>query len=144
MTLLVQLDEEWIADVGFGGRIAEPLRLRDREPQLVGERRYVVENDTDHWLVTCDEPGSPTGAYLFTMQPRSLGEFQQACNWLQTSKASRFTQGNIVSLARPGGRVTLAGGRLITFEDGKRSEQLLSSPEREKAILNDTFGIILA
>lgn len=144
MTLIVHLDDDWIADVGFGGRITEPLRLSEREAQLVGQRRYVVANDGDHWFVTCDEPGSPTRAYLFTMQPRAFDEFRAVCDWLQTSPASNFTQRDIVSLGTPNGRATLASGRLITIEDGKREEREVSSAEDERTILRECFGITLS
>jgi len=148
MTLIVHLHEDWIADVGFGGRIAEPLRLSEREPQLVGERRSVVANDGDHWFVTCGEPGSgaglnPNAAYLFTRKPRGFDEFREVCNWLQTSPASRFTQRGIVTLPTPTGRTTLAGGRLITIEHGKREEREVASPEEERQILRERFRIVL-
>ncbi len=143
MTLIVHLDESWIADVGFGGRIAEPLRLDDREEQRVGARGYVVANDGDHWFVTCTEPASPPMAYVFTMQPREFHEFGPVCEWLQTSPQSRFTQGDIVSLATPAGRLTLAEGRLIIAEDGARDERALDPSEQADA-LRQYFGITLA
>ena len=37
MTTIVHLDEPWIADVGFGGRIIEPLRLALEHPVLALE-----------------------------------------------------------------------------------------------------------
>ncbi len=144
MMLIVHLDEPWIADVGFGGRVAEPLRLADRGEQRAGPRGYIVTNDGDHWFVTCTEPGSPPMMYLFTMQPREFGEFRPVCDWLQTSAESRFTQGDIVSLATPSGRATLANKRLIVFEDGNREERVVESEDEEHRILRDRFGITLS
>lgn len=142
MTLIVHLDERWIADVGFGGRIAEPLRLDDREEQRIGPRGYVVANDGDHWFVTCAEPASPPMTYVFAMQPREFHEFGPVCEWLQTSPLSRFTQGDIVSLATPNGRLTLAEGRLIIAEDGAREERVLD-PSEQALALKRYFGITL-
>ncbi|MBI5289393.1 MAG: arylamine N-acetyltransferase [Chloroflexi bacterium] len=151
MVLVVHLDEPWIADVGFGSRVIEPLRLAERGDQVVDGRRYVVANDGDHWFVTCNEPvlGVPGGnenapaLYMFTQQPREFGEFHEVCNWLQTSPDSRFTHGSIVSLPRPNGRTTLAGGRLFRVDDGIRTEQKVA-PDEERSILEAEFGIVLA
>jgi N-hydroxyarylamine O-acetyltransferase len=142
MTLIVHLDEDWIADVGFGGRIIEPLRLAERGEQVFGMRRYVVENDSDHWFVTCSEAGYDAAAYTFVMKPREFSEFEEVCNWLQTSPDSRFTQGDIISLPTEVGRATLARGRLITFDGVTREERDVSSAEVQ-AILRERFGITL-
>lgn len=143
MTLIVHLDEAWIADVGFGGRIIEPLRLGERGDQLVGARRYNVANDGDVWFVTGSEDDNPTGMYFFRMIPRQFDEFLPVCDWLQTSPDSRFTHGSIVSLARPAGRSTLAGGRLINVEGGRRDERQVSAIE-EPTILLEQFGVSLS
>jgi len=150
MVLVVHFEEPWIADVGFGSRVIEPLRLGERGDQVVDGRRYVVANDGDHWFVTCNEPvlGVPGGnenapaMYTFTRQPREFEEFHEVCQWLQTSRESRFTQGSIVSLPRPNGRTTLAGGRLFRADDGVRTEREVE-PDEELRILETEFGILL-
>jgi N-hydroxyarylamine O-acetyltransferase len=143
MILIVHLDEPWIADVGFGGRVSEPLRLNERAEQAFGLRSYVVANDSDHWFVTCSEGGSPTMSYLFTMQPRAFEEFESVCDWLQTSPDSRFTQGDIVSLATPTGRYTLADRTFIITSDGNREEREVTSADERSRILRERFGIDL-
>src|SRR5262245_17464015 len=40
MTLLVTLDERWLADVGFGESFVEPLRLDERGAQIQDGRTY--------------------------------------------------------------------------------------------------------
>lgn len=148
MVLTVYLDEPWIADVGFGSRVIEPLQASDRGDQVVDGRKYVVANDGDHWFVTCQEPPTATGpgesmTYTFTRQPREFDEFHPVCDWLQTSPDSRFTQGDVVSLPRPNGRVTFAGGRLITLEDGVRTEREIA-PTEQPDVLSREFGIRVA
>jgi N-hydroxyarylamine O-acetyltransferase len=143
MVAIVHLDERWIVDVGFGGRVAEPLRLDERSPQHAGIRTYTVEHDDGAWTVTCEEPGTPTGSYTFVMQPRSFDEFGEVCAWLQRSPDSRFTHGDIVSLATASGRVTLAEERLIVVEHGQRTETAIASPDQKAAVLRERFGIIL-
>lgn len=142
MALLVHLDEPWIADVGFGGQVAEPLRLHEARPQEVGPRTYVVANDGDHWFVTCSEPWQAQGAstYVFTLQPRTYEEYETVCHWLQTSEDSRFTQGDMVSLPSEDGRLTYSGGRLIVSSDAGRDETEVP-PDHVPTMLRERFGL---
>lgn len=141
MTSVVHLDEPWIVDVGFGGRIAGPLRLADRGVQEFEGRKHTVANDGDHWLVTVNEAGNGSMTYLFTLEPREWSYFSAVCEWLQTSPDSRFTGGDIVSLARPDGRATIGGGRLIVTEGEQRQERDIASPEDERGLLKEMFGL---
>lgn len=143
MVSVVHLDEPWIADVGFGGRLIEPLRLNERGEQVFGSRRFVVANDGDQYFVTCDEPGNPPPmTYTFKLQPREFSEFNEVCDWLQTSPDSRFTQGDVVSLATLEGRMTLAQSTLITSSSGNREEHEVRSDERAQLLL-EHFGLRL-
>jgi len=141
MTTLVHLDEPWIADVGFGGRLIEPLRLHETRDQVFGERSYVVANDGDHWFMTGTEPGNPPVAYTFTLEPREFSEFEQVNDWLQTSPDSRFTLGEVVSLGTEHGRLTLAPGRLIVTNGAEREEREIGSPAERAAVLQEHFRI---
>ena len=143
MVLIVHVDDErWLADVGFGGRVIEPLRMADGVEQLVGDRRYNIARDGDRWFVSCTEPGNPPGMYTFTDEPLEFEAFHDVCRWLQTSPESRFTQGSVASLARENGRATLAGTRLITMEGAERTEREIA-PEEVGAVLQQEFGIRL-
>lgn len=143
MLLLVHLDEPWIVDVGFGGRIAQPLRLADRAVQVSESRRHTVANDGDHWFVTVSEPGGERGSYTFTLKPRDFNEFHEVCTWLQTSPESRFTKGPIVSLATEDGRKTLTGDRFILTTGDKRAEAPVASEGERRTVLLEQFGIAL-
>ncbi len=65
------------------------------------------------------------------------------CRYHQTSPDSHFTRNRICTLARPAGRITLSGMRLIVTHEGARSESVLDSDEAADAILRDYFGIRL-
>lgn len=149
MSLRVHLDEgggPWLADVGFGGRIVEPLRWDEREPQVVGDRTYTIANDGDHYLVTCREPGqapSAPAAYLLTLQPRPLEEFQDVCHWLQTSPDSTFTRGDLATLGLPGGRISYAPGRLIRTDADGPVESPVADAEVPR-VLREHFGLDLS
>ena len=140
MTLVVHLEEAWVADVGFGGRIIEPLRMAERGEQVSGLRAYVVANDGDHWFVTCREGAAAPGMYTFVHQPRAFEEFRGVCRWLQTSPDSRFTKGDVVTLPTADGRVTYSTGRLTIAAGATRTETPVAAEELD-AVLRERFGI---
>ncbi len=141
MTLLVHLDEPWLVDVGFGGRIAGPLRLLQREPQVIEGRKHVIDHDGDHWILShWDLDGTPS-TYVFTLLSRDFREFDAVCHWLQTSPESRFTHAPMVSIARPEGRTTFAGGMLIETHGSEREELSVAAGAEEAALLEKQFGI---
>lgn len=145
MTLLVHVDGPgggpWLADVGFGGRVIEPLRLDDETPRVIDGRRFAVAHDGDHWFVTCAEPATRPATYVFTLAPRAFGEFDDVCRWLQTSPDSQFTRGDFASLATASGRRTYTTGRLIEIEDGERRERAIGSEAEAAAVLRERFGL---
>jgi arylamine N-acetyltransferase len=78
MVAIVHLDEPWLVDVGFGGRIVEPLRLNEPEAQRFGIRTYSIASDGDRYRVACDEPGTPPGSYQFLWRRRRFDDFLAA------------------------------------------------------------------
>ncbi|MEO6043847.1 MAG: arylamine N-acetyltransferase [Tepidiformaceae bacterium] len=143
MTLLVHFDEPWLADVGFGGRVAGPLRLLERDPQVIEGRKHVIDNDGDHWILSHWELDGTAMSYVFTLQPRDFCEFDAVCHWLQTSSESRFTHAKMVTLARPEGRATFAGATLIETHGTERAEVPVAGADDEATLLREHFGISL-
>jgi N-hydroxyarylamine O-acetyltransferase len=145
LVALVRLADRWIADVGFGGRNIEPLRLDEREPQVFDGRSYVVANDGDHYFVSGQDPWlSPQApkTYLFTLEARQRDEFASACEWLQTSPQSAFTRGDLATLALPQGRITYSAGRLSVAEADAMLTGEIAQAERSR-VLAERFGIVL-
>jgi N-hydroxyarylamine O-acetyltransferase len=128
LTLRVDLEESWLADVGFGDNFLQPLRLiTDIErPDPVGTFRFTQAGE--RWRLQVRQPdGSWRLLYDFSLQPRQLFEFAGMCQYHQTSSKSHFTRNRICSLATPIGRVTLSGIGLITTSNGRKEETLLST-----------------
>jgi len=48
MTLVVTLEDRWLADVGFGDSFREPLLLDEREPQVQGDDAFRIEETGTH------------------------------------------------------------------------------------------------
>lgn len=147
LTLRVDLEEPWLADVGFGECFLEPLRLDSRTEQAQNGRIYRLISpassiDGVFGLEVMAE-GKWKTEYAFTLQPRELSDFAGMCDYHQTSSQSHFTRQRICSLATPEGRITLSDEKLIETREGSRQERLLSGDREWRSTLHDLFGVVL-
>jgi N-hydroxyarylamine O-acetyltransferase len=142
LTLLIDLEQRWLADVGFGDSFRAPLRLDEPGEQPEGARSYRLTHDEQRWLMLqrdADADWEPQ--YAFTLQPRRHADFAAMCHYHQTAPESTFTQKHICSRATPDGRVTLSDMKLIVTTPGARQERLLADQAEYAAALRQYFGI---
>jgi N-hydroxyarylamine O-acetyltransferase len=144
MTLLVQLDERWLADVGFGDSFREPVLLEQRAEQAQGEHVYRLDSQGDRFtLMRRDTQGSWSGQYRFGLRPYKYPDFDARCRYHQTAAESHFKQGRICTRITPDGRITLSERRLIETTAAQRQERELSSETEYAEVLREQFGIVL-
>lgn len=144
MTLVVDLDEQWLVDVGFGRFLAEPVRFAAAEPQRDAAGVVTFED--------VPGPGSHVDLavlldgerqFLVDRRPRELEEFVATCWYHQSSPASHFTASLVCSLPTPAGRVTLSDRILTTTDRSGRHEEVLADDAAVLAAYRDRFGIEL-
>lgn len=144
MTLLVKLEEDWLADVGFGDSFRRPLRLISGLEQVQEEGAYRLEREGDDWTLRhLGKRGEWEAQYRFTLQPHRLSDYTEMCHYQQTSPQSHFTQNRVCSLATPEGRVTLSDMLLITTSNGERSERAVADQREYDRLLAEKFGVVL-
>jgi N-hydroxyarylamine O-acetyltransferase len=143
LTLRVDLDEPWLADVGFGDNFMEPLRLASDLEQQDPAGSFRLVDHGERWRLDRCQNGAWRPQYDFSLQPRQLAEFSDRCRYHQTSPESHFMRNEICSMATPNGRVTLAGTRLIVTSNGTKLEQSVAGEAEWHAALRDRFGIVL-
>ncbi|HEX8502066.1 MAG TPA: arylamine N-acetyltransferase [Pyrinomonadaceae bacterium] len=144
MTLLVKLEERWLADVGFGDSFVEPLLLDERGEQKQGARSFSVEGEGARLTLLKREAGGGWVAeYRFGLTPRVYEDFAEMCRFHQTSPESHFTRGRVCTRLTPEGRVTLSRLRLITTDAGGRRELALAGEEEFDAALGEHFGVVM-
>jgi N-hydroxyarylamine O-acetyltransferase len=147
MALLVELEERWLVDVGFGDSFLRPLRLDERQAQVQGRRAYRLVADADELVLeqrdALDASWKPQ--YRFTLQAHDYPDYTGMCHYHQTSPDSSFTQRRICSRATAdGGRLTLRDYRFITTApDGTKQERPLAGDGEYTAVLQQHFGISL-
>lgn len=144
LTLRVDMQDPWLADVGFGESFLEPLRLEpDREQVDPAGTFRLMQLDERLQLEKVESSGRWKRQYSFASKPRRMGDFAGMCHYHQTSPESHFTQNRICSRATPDGRITLSGMKLIVTRNGERQERMLSSESERTNSLQELFGIKL-
>jgi N-hydroxyarylamine O-acetyltransferase len=142
LTLRVDLDQPYLADVGFGDLFLEPIRLAAdlEQKDFYGDFRFLREGDV--WVL--QRRGTEAewrSLYSFTLLPRRLEDFLERCEYHQTSPVSHFTQKIVCSLATRTGRVTISGDRLIETSEGYRTERIIGSEAELRFLLASRFGV---
>ena len=143
LTLKVDLEEPWLADVGFGDSFLEPLRLKIDIEQPQGGRKFRLVEERGSLHMEMAEPEDWKRQYSFTLVPRQLSDFAGMCHYHQTSPESSFTQKRICSRATPDGRITIVDTKLIVTRNGKKEESALDSDREWHEALKRFFGIVL-
>lgn len=144
LVLLVQLEQPWLADVGFGDSFRVPLRLQPDTVAVQAFGTYRLSQTRETWVLhALDDAGDWQPDYAFTLQPRALQDFAEMCHFQQTSPESHFTHKRVCSRATPEGRITLSDRRLITTHGTRREERVLGDEDEVTAVLAHEFGIEL-
>jgi N-hydroxyarylamine O-acetyltransferase len=143
MTLLVQLKERWLADVGFGDSFREPLLLDVRGEQVQGEDAYRLVDADGYVFVQRRKGGEWKREYRFTLEPHEYSDFADMCHYHQTSPDSIFTRRRACTRATEDGRITVSDMRLIITARGEKQERELGSHEEWTAALREHFGVEL-
>jgi N-hydroxyarylamine O-acetyltransferase len=144
LALRVRMEDDWLADVGFGDSFIRPLKLTSGEEQVQREKTYRLESDSDYWILTVrGNAGEWEPYYRFNFKPRALRDFQGRCRYHQTSPESQFTQKRVCTRLTEEGRLTLRDRRLIETRNGQRRETQIPHEVENLAALEKYFGIRL-
>ena len=90
LVLLVELEQPYLVDVGFGDGFLEPLPLVEGI-YTQGHLTFQLAKEGERWVVH-NHPDGGAKRYDFTLEPYNLSQFASKCHELQTSPASGFTQ----------------------------------------------------
>lgn len=138
--IVVELDEPWLVDVGFGRFSGHPLRLSAVDGQADPEGEFLVL-DAPHGDLDVLRNGERQ--YRLERRPRPLRDFVPMAWWQATSPKSLFTRSLTCSRPTSQGRITLSGNKLIETVDGVRHELRLGTEEAIRTAYRVYFGLSL-
>ena len=126
LVVLVELDEPWVADVGLGATLLEPLPLRPGVHEVANRRFTLEQVAADRWRFTNDPALLPP---MFDFWPRSDDALLTLVGHrLQTDPESMFRQNLICQRLEPTGEQVMLIGRVLTLP-GEEQRTLADAQE---------------
>jgi N-hydroxyarylamine O-acetyltransferase len=142
MALVVACEEgEWLADVGFGALLRQPIRLCDGEVQSSTGARVRLTRRGGWWTLWEQKGRGWVPRYRFSEDRQPLRAFEAMCRFHQTSPRSPFTRGRICVRTSPTGRVSLSDQTLVVTRGRVSTRRLLRNERAVQAALQRHFGI---
>ena len=170
LVLMVKVGGELLlTDVGFGDSFWLPLRftgLQEHQEQQSGtyrirkrgdeyiceEKIKIIVDETGQEEIAKEKFASPedpswVARYIFDLIPRKTEDFFEMLEYHQTNYKSPFTHDRICTMAKPWGRITLSGHKIVitTFlgdNKVKKESRNVEGGEHEVVKeLEEAFGI---
>ncbi len=139
--LIVQVDLErpYLADVGFGDGLLEPLPLEPGRYRQ-GFFDFALTQTGGVWYFQNHPQGSAPG-FVFTLEPYRLTDFAETCGTLQTSPESGFVRVTVCQRLTPTGVVTLRGATFRVVTAAGVEERVLEGADEFDRVLRERFGL---
>jgi N-hydroxyarylamine O-acetyltransferase len=138
VALIVQLEQKWLVDVGWGNGFLDPLPL-EVGIFMQGFLEYRLESHGEAWRFFNQQYGAD--GFSFTLEPRTLDEFQDRCTWQQSSPESGFVRVTVCQRFTSAGINTLRGAVLTTIRQTGKLEHTISSLEEYEQVLREDFKL---
>lgn len=141
LTLLVEAEGEWLADVGFGDGLFEPVPLEEGGIVQRGFKSSLRQVGDGWWRFDNHQHGGAP-YYDFRVEPASTEHLERQCEYLQTNELSGFTQ-TLTAQRQFDDRVeTLRNSVRSTVFPHRVERWALASVDEFVTELVDVFGIV--
>lgn len=141
LALLVRLDgEDWLADVGFGSSLIEPIRLAEGRHAHLPFEVGLARTDDGHWRFSEYASGEPF-SFDFRAEPADERLLAEKCRWQASAAESNFVL-NFVAQKRAGERHIALRGKVLSERSAEgETRRELRDENAFAAVLAETFGI---
>ncbi|MBL8007035.1 MAG: arylamine N-acetyltransferase [Ignavibacteria bacterium] len=126
LAIVVELDELWLADVGFGDSFIEPVSVNMNKSQKNLNGWFKIsKSDSEIYseylkISKSYDNTEYSDEYIFTLKERKWYEFNEMNIYHQTSPDSPFTRKKLCTIAKENGRITLTDQKLTVTEGSDR------------------------
>ena len=131
---------DYLADVGFGGSLIEPIRLKEAEHLQPPYRLGLQKLDDGFWRFWEDSGKGPF-SFDFLPEPGNEDALVSKCEFLQKDPSSGFVLNLIAQLRMPDRHKSLRGRVLTTVASDRNESRILNSAEELVDVLANSFGL---
>jgi N-hydroxyarylamine O-acetyltransferase len=140
LALWVHLEQPYLADVGFGDGMLEPVPIRAGAIRQHGFD-YALERLPDGWWRFHNQPRGGAPSFDFATAPAADGVLHRQSTMLQTSPDSPFTQVAVVQRHLPGGLALLRGRILTRLSPAGVERREVADQDDYQSLLSETFNL---
>ena len=143
---LVKIEgQDWIADVGYGGRgLLEPIQLIPGvEVRQYTEAFRLIEDPFYGYILQSVIEGEWQNLVGFTLEPQHPVDYRFPNYWNSTSPDSNFVKHRTVALATLEGRKILTDMQLKIRRNADVTTETLADMDAYRQALTDHFGLII-
>lgn len=142
LALCVQLDELYLADVGFGDGLIEPVPIREavfRQDAL----EFRLERVDESWWRFHNQPHGGAPSFDFQLQEAPAERLAMRCEWLQAAPQSPFVLNAVCQRYVDGQLEVLRGRVLKRIRAGSVESRTIDSFRDYELVLREVFNIEL-
>lgn len=134
------VDQTFLADVGFGGSMIAPIPLAESDHQQAPFRMGLHRTEDGHWRFWED---LGKGEFSFDFQTETADEdaLSDKCDFLQSDSSSGFVQNLVAQIRLPDQHKTLRGKVFSLATSSDIETTILSSADELLAVLRDEFHL---
>jgi N-hydroxyarylamine O-acetyltransferase len=142
LVLWVHLDRPYLADVGFGDGLIDPVPIAAGQIRQ-GLLTFALEELGQGWWRFHGDPRGNGPSFDFAMKPADEAVLDERCTWLQSVPESPFVQNAVLQRHLADGHATLRGKMLRMVGETVETRELASANEYVET-LDRVFGLRLA
>ena len=134
------VDQTFLADVGFGGSMIAPIPLAESDHQQAPFRIGLHRTEDDHWRFW-EDLGKGEFSFDFQVETADEDALSEKCGFLQTDPSSGFVQNLVAQIRLPDQHKTLRGKVFSLATSSGIDTTILSSVDELLAVLRDEFRL---
>lgn len=138
--ILVDLGEQYLADVGNSKWFIKPLKLKYSKVQSQFGSLYSISFQNNIYKLIQQINGDNLNQYQFNLIEVQPLDFNPYCQFKWTSSISKFTQGYIISKCNGSKRIVMKNNSISILKNSKIVNHRISDKETFKYYLNKYFG----
>ena len=142
LVLRVDLDRPYLADVGFGDGMLEPVPLVEHAFRQ-GFLDFRLEDLGSGWWRFHNHPAGGAPSFDFELFPAERDLLAAKCDWLQTSPESPFVMNAVVQRHLPDCLAMMRGRGLKTLTVAGAESREINSAHEYVETLSQVFGLDL-
>jgi N-hydroxyarylamine O-acetyltransferase len=142
LVLIVELDRPYLADVGLGNGLIEPVPLEEG-PIRQGFKQMALERLDGRWWRFRNASGMMPPSFDFSLEIDDPALLDERCRWLQRDAESPFVRNAVVQCFRGDRFESLVGGAHTTYRADGAVTRMISDAADYAQTLRECFGLTL-